>query len=172
MLMPYREVEPQVAPSVFIADNATVIGDVVIGEESSVWFNVVVRGDVNSIRVGSRTNIQDGTVVHVSHNTHPTYIGDDVTIGHNATLHGCTIQNACLIGIGACLLDGVEVGEFSVVAAGALLTPGTKIPSRSMVMGSPARVVRELTEQECTNLLVSARNYIGYRAEYQRQKIG
>ncbi len=166
MLIPYQKIKPQVPQTVYIAENASLIGDVVIGEESSVWFNVVIRGDVNKIRIGQRTNIQDGTVVHVTHKTHPTIIGDDVTVGHNVTLHGCTVRNACLIGIGATLLDGVEVGDFCLIAAGSLVVPGTKIPPRSMVRGAPAKVVRQLTSDECEQLLQSARNYVGYRLVY------
>ena len=124
MLKTYRGTSPQIAPDAFIEDTAQVIGDVIIGEMSSLWFHVVVRGDVNFIRIGDRTNVQDGTVIHVSHKTHPTWIGDDVTIGHNVTLHGCRIGNRCLIGMGAIVMDGVEIGDDSMVAAGALVVPG------------------------------------------------
>lgn len=173
MILPYEKKLPQFDESVYVADNATVIGDVVIGGDSSLWFNVVVRGDVNSIRIGERSNIQDGSVVHVTNQTHPTRIGDDVTVGHRVTLHGCTIGNSCLIGIGAILLDGVEVGDFCIVAAGSLLTPGTKVPAGSLVMGSPAKVVRQLSADEQKGLLRLADNYVGYRQKYlQQQRIG
>lgn len=167
MIFEHDGVAPQIATSVFIAPSACVIGDVRIGEQSSLWFNVLVRGDVNYIRIGQRTNIQDGSIIHVTHKTHPTIIGDDVSIGHGVIVHGCNVQDGCLIGIGAILLDGVDVGEFSMVAAGSLLTPGTKIPPRSLVMGSPARVKRELTEAECADFQSIAARYVGYRDDYR-----
>ncbi len=136
------------------------MGDVVIGRESSVWFNVVIRGDVNFIRIGDRTNIQDGTVIHVSRETHPTILGDEVTVGHNVTLHGCTVGARCLVGIGAVILDGAELGEESMVAAGSVVSPGTIVPPRSLVMGAPARVKRTLTDAEVQGLKRSAENYV------------
>jgi carbonic anhydrase/acetyltransferase-like protein (isoleucine patch superfamily) len=167
MILEHNGIAPQIDASVFLAPNACVIGDVQIGEKSSLWFNVLVRGDVNYIRIGKRTNIQDGTVIHVTLKTHPTVIGDDVSVGHSVTLHGCTIQDGCLIGIGAIILDGVEVGESSLVAAGSLLTPGTKIPPRSLVMGSPARVRKELTDAECADFHSIAERYIKYQDDYR-----
>ena len=167
MILEHNGIAPQIDPSVFLAPSACVIGDVQIGEKSSLWFNVLVRGDVNYIRIGKRTNIQDGTVIHVTLKTHPTVIGDDVSIGHSVTLHGCNIQDRCLIGIGAIILDGVEVGESSMVAAGSLLTPGTKIPPRSLVMGSPARVKKELTDAECADFHSIAERYIQYQDDYR-----
>ena len=167
MILEHNGVAPQIDPSVFLAPSACVIGDVRIGEHSSLWFNVLVRGDVNYIRIGKRTNIQDGTVIHVTHKTHPTIIGDDVSVGHSVTLHGCRVQDGCLIGIGAILLDGVDVGESSMIAAGSLLTPGTKIPPRSLVMGSPARVRKELTDAECANFQAIAERYIQYQDDYR-----
>jgi len=167
MILEHNGIAPQIDASVFLAPSACVIGDVQIGEKSSLWFNVLVRGDVNYIRIGKRTNIQDGTVIHVTHKTHPTVIGDDVSVGHSVTLHGCTIQDGCLIGIGAIILDGVEVGESSLVAAGSLLTPGTKIPPRSLVMGSPARVRKELTDAECADFHSIAERYIKYQDDYR-----
>ena len=167
MILEHNGIAPQLDASVFLAPSACVIGDVQIGEKSSLWFNVLVRGDVNYIRIGKRTNIQDGTVIHVTHKTHPTVIGDDVSIGHSVTLHGCNIQDRCLIGIGAIILDGVEVGESSMVAAGSLLTPGTKIPPRSLVMGSPARVKKELTDAECADFHSIAERYIQYQDDYR-----
>jgi carbonic anhydrase/acetyltransferase-like protein (isoleucine patch superfamily) len=158
MILEHNGIAPQIDPSVFLAPSACVIGDVQIGEKSSLWFNVLVRGDVNNIRIGKRTNIQDGTVIHVTYKTHPTVIGDDVSIGHSVTLHGCNIQDRCLI--------GVEVGESSMVAAGSLLTPGTKIPPRSLVMGSPARVKKELTDAECADFHSIAERYIQYQDDY------
>src|SRR5919108_3564644 len=148
MLRPFRSVVPTVHPSAFIDASAQVIGDVHIGAESSVWMNVVVRGDVNSIRIGARTNVQDGSVVHVMRKTHPTVIGDDVTIGHGVLAHGCTIEDRCLIGMGAILLNGCRIGSGSIVAAGALVTEGMDVPPGSLVMGAPAKGGRALTAGE------------------------
>src|SRR5918996_370906 len=143
MLRPFRSVHPTVDPSAFVDVSAQVIGDVHIGAESSVWMNVVIRGDVHYIRIGARTNIQDGTIVHVMRNTHPTVIGNDVTIGHGAVVHGTTIEDRCLIGMGAILLNGCRVGTGSIVAAGALVPEGMVIPPGSMVIGMPAKVRRQ-----------------------------
>ena len=153
-------------PTAFIDDSAQVIGDVDIGEESSVWMNAVVRGDVHSIRVGRRSNIQDGTIVHAMTGTHPTAIGDHVTIGHGALVHGCTIENLCLIGMGAILLNGAHVGTQSIVAAGTLVTEGMNVPPRSLVMGSPGKVRRLLTQAEIADIQVYADRYVAYRLEY------
>src|SRR5258706_9677093 len=131
MLRPHRGRMPRVHPTAYIADSAQAIGDVEIGEESSVWMGVVIRGDVNRIRIGRRSNVQDGTIVHVMKDTHATIIGDDVTIGHAAVVHGCTIEDRCLIGMGAILLNGVRVGTGSIIAAGTLLPEGTDVPPRS-----------------------------------------
>jgi carbonic anhydrase/acetyltransferase-like protein (isoleucine patch superfamily) len=165
-LRPYRGKLPVVHPNAFIVETAQVIGDVVIGAESSVWMQVVIRGDVNYIRIGDRTNVQDGTVVHVQHDTHPTVVGNDVTIGHGAVVHGCTIHDRVLVGMGAILLNGVEIGEDSIVAAGTLVTERTVIPPRSMVMGSPGRVRRPLTGAEVAMILEFSGNYVGYRLDY------
>ncbi len=159
MIRHFQNLHPKIHESVFVAENATVIGDVEIDEDSSVWFGSVLRGDVNFIRVGKRANIQDGSIVHVSRKTHPTIIEDEVTLGHRVTLHGCHIETGCLIGIGAIVLDGVRVGRNSLVAAGSLLTPGTEIPPRSLVMGTPARVKRQLTNEEIYNLAHFWQNY-------------
>ena len=142
------------------------IGDVEIGEESSVWMNVVMRGDVHRIRVGERTNIQDGTVVHVMRGTHPTTIGSDVTIGHAAIVHGCSIADRILIGMGAILLNGVQIGEDSIVAAGTLVTEESRIPPRSLVMGSPGKVKRQLTDAEVVSILEYSKRYVEYRLDY------
>jgi len=159
MIKDFRDSSPKIHESAFVAENAVVIGDVEIGEESSVWFGSVLRGDVNFIRIGARTNVQDGSVIHVSSSTHPTIIEDEVTLGHRVTLHGCYIETGCLIGIGAIILDGVRVGRESLVAAGSLLTPNTQIPPRSLVMGSPARVKRDLTADEIYSLKRFWQNY-------------
>ena len=158
---------PKVADSAFIAENATVIGDVEIGEDSSVWFGSVIRGDVNFIRIGARTNIQDHTVIHVTSKTHPTILEDEITVGHRVVLHGCRVESGCLIGIGAIVMDGVRVGRTSLVAAGSLLTPGTQIPPNSLVMGSPARVKRELTDDEIAYLDRSWRAYTDLKKQYE-----
>jgi carbonic anhydrase/acetyltransferase-like protein (isoleucine patch superfamily) len=166
MIRPYRGILPRVHPTVFIDESAQVIGDVEIGEESSVWMTVVIRGDVNRIRIGRRSNVQDGTIVHVMKDTHATTIGDNVTIGHAAVLHGCTIEDQCLIGMGAILLNGVRLGTGSIVAAGTLLPEGTEVPPRSLVMGSPGKVKRELIDSDIAGIQMLADRYVGYRLDY------
>jgi carbonic anhydrase/acetyltransferase-like protein (isoleucine patch superfamily) len=168
MLRPYRSVLPRVHPTAFIDDSAQVIGDVEIGEESGVWMNAVIRGDVNTVRIGRQTNIQDGCVVHGMLGTHPTRLGDQVTIGHAAVLHGCTIRDRCLIGIGAILLNGADIGEDCIVAAGTLVTEGTTIPRRSLVMGLPGVRTRELSDDEIAGILGYAARYVEYRKDYQK----
>ena len=160
---------PRTHPTAFVDDSAQVIGDVDIGEESSVWMNVVMRGDVNAIRVGRRTNVQDGTIVHVMSGTHPTTIGDNVTIGHGAIVHGCTIENQCLIGMGAILLNGAHIGTGSIVAAGTLVVEHMKVPPKSLVMGSPVKVKRLLTHAEIADIQTYADRYVGYRLEYMNK---
>ncbi|PLY01495.1 MAG: gamma carbonic anhydrase family protein [Desulfuromonas sp.] len=167
MLHMYQGVAPKLDDSVFRVGSAEIIGDVEIGAGSSLWFHVVIRGDVNYIRVGERTNIQDGTVIHVTHEKHPTIIGDDVTVGHNATLHGCTIGNRCLIGMGAVVLDGAVVEDDAMVAAGALVTPGTKVPSGTLYAGAPAKYMRHLSAEEVAGLKQSADNYLQYVNTYK-----
>lgn len=166
MLRAYRSVLPKVDPSAYIDQSAQVIGDVEIGQESSVWMNVVIRGDVNSIRIGDRTNIQDGTVIHVMRGTHATRIGNDVTVGHAAILHGCTIHDRVLIGMGALLLNGAEIGQDSIVAAGSLVPQEKKFPARSLLMGRPAALKRELTDKEVASIRDYADRYVGYRKDY------
>jgi carbonic anhydrase/acetyltransferase-like protein (isoleucine patch superfamily) len=169
MIRIFKNHAPRVAPSAYVDESAQVVGNVVIGEESSVWMNAVVRGDVNHIRIGSRTNIQDGTVVHVMRDpSHPTTVGDDVTVGHGVVLHGCTVANRCLIGMGAILLNGSSVGEDCIVAAGTLLPEGMAVPARSLVMGSPGKVRRPLTDDEVAFILQSAQNYVAYRLDYMQ----
>ena len=167
MLRPFQDTEPKLGANVFIAENALVIGDVEIGDDSSVWYGSIVRGDVNYIRVGARTNVQDMTMIHVSSKTHPTILEDEITVGHRVTLHGCHVESRCLIGMGSILLDGVRVGNNSLVGAGSLLTPGTIIPPRSLVIGSPARVKRELTGDEIAYLDRSWRNYVELKDHYR-----
>ena len=166
MIMAYRGVLPQIADDVFVAPSATVIGDVHVGAESGVWFGVVLRGDVNRIRIGRRTNLQDGTIVHVTSGTHPTIIGDGVTVGHGVKLHGCTVGDGSLVGIGAIVLDGAVIGESSMVAAGSLVVPGTVVPPRSLLVGSPAKVKRALSEAELLQLTTLAERYVAYRLDY------
>lgn len=166
-IRPYRGVTPQIAASAYIDASAHIVGDVVIGEESSVWLNAVVRGDVNSIRIGARTNLQDGVIVHVNRDpSHPAILGDDVTVGHGAVLHGCTVGDRCLIGMGAILLNGSRIGSDSIVAAGTLVTEGTNVPPGSLVMGSPGRVRRPVTDAERAFIVQSAANYVEYRRAY------
>jgi carbonic anhydrase/acetyltransferase-like protein (isoleucine patch superfamily) len=172
MIKSFRGVHPQIHPSAFVEDSAQIIGDVQIGEESSVWFNAVLRGDVYYIRIGNRTNIQDGTVVHVSNGTHATILEDEVTVGHNATLHGCYIERGCLIGMGSIVMDDVRIGAESIVAAGALVAPGTHVPPRSLVIGAPARIKRELTDEEVAGLASYWKNYIEYTRTYKEQYSG
>jgi carbonic anhydrase/acetyltransferase-like protein (isoleucine patch superfamily) len=159
---------PAVDSTAFLDESAQIIGDVSIGAESSVWMNVVVRGDVHRITIGRRSNLQDGTIVHVMRGTHPTAIGDEVTIGHGAIVHGCTIRNRVLIGMGAILLNGVDVGEDSIVAAGTLLAEETSIPPRSLVMGSPGKVRRALSDAEVASIRDYADRYVGYRLDYMQ----
>ena len=166
MLRAFKNIAPKVDPSAYVDQSAQVIGDVEIGAESSVWMNVVIRGDVNRIRIGKRTNIQDLTMVHVMRETHPTVIGDEVTVGHSAVVHGTTIEDRVLIGMGAVLLNGVHIESDCVIAAGTLLTEGTRIPARSLVMGRPGKVKRQLTDEEIAEIRWYSDNYVTYRLDY------
>lgn len=167
MLRAYRAILPTVHPSAFVDASAQVIGDVHIGEDSSVWMNVVIRGDINSIRIGSRTNIQDLSLVHVMSQTHPVSIGDSVTIGHGVNIHGCTVENRCLIGIGAILLNGCRIGTGSIVAASTLVPEGMVVPPGSMVMGVPGKVRRQLTPEEDASITRVSDGYVRYRLDFQ-----
>lgn len=167
MIYRYRDRIPIVHPTAFVHASAHVVGDVELGEDASVWFNTVLRGDVNAIRVGRGTNVQDGTVVHVHRQGPPTVLGDFVTVGHAARLHGCTIASHCLIGIGAIVLDGVELGEESLVAAGSLVPPGMKTPPRSFLIGAPARIRREVSAEDLELIRRSAESYIALKNEYR-----
>jgi len=160
MIHPFKDKTPVIDSSAMVMDSAHVIGDVVIGEESSVWFNAVVRGDVNYIRIGKRTNIQDGCVLHVARRTLPLIIGDEVTVGHNVTLHACTIGSRVLIGMGSVVMDGSKIADNCIIAAGSVVTPNTEIPSGSLALGSPARVKRPLTDGEQRNIRESAAHYV------------
>jgi carbonic anhydrase/acetyltransferase-like protein (isoleucine patch superfamily) len=168
VLRPFRTSHPTVDASAYVDQSAQVIGDVHIGAESSVWMNVVIRGDVNAIRIGARSNIQDLSIVHVMRDpSHPTTIGDDVTVGHHVVLHGCTVEDRCLIGMGAILLNGCRIGTGSIVAAGTLIPEGTVIPPGSLVMGAPGKVRRQLTRDEDDSIRWYADNYVRYRRDYQ-----
>ena len=160
---------PRLAEDVWVADDAVVVGDVEIGPGSSVWFGSVVRGDVNHVRIGARTNLQDLTVVHVTSNTHPTVVGDDVTVGHRVTLHGCTVKDRCLVGIGAIVMDGAVVGEDAMVGAGSLVPPGMVVPPGMLALGAPARVKRALTPEEVAFFRKSAAAYAGYAERYRQE---
>jgi carbonic anhydrase/acetyltransferase-like protein (isoleucine patch superfamily) len=170
MLRSFRNVVPTIDPSAYVDESAQVIGDVVLGGESSIWLNAVVRGDVNYIRIGRQSNLQDGVIVHVNHQpSYPTIVGERVTVGHGAILHGCVVEDRCLIGMGAILLNGSHVGSDSIVAAGTLVPERTVIPPRSLVMGSPGKVRRALTDAELAFILEGAANYVRYRLEYMDQ---
>lgn len=161
--------KPEVGAGVYIADSADIIGEVELKEDSSVWFNVVLRGDVEKITIGRCSNVQDGTVIHTTLDKYPTVIGDYVTIGHNAMLHGCTIKDNVLIGIGAIVLDNSVVGENTIVAAGTLVPPGKEFPPNSLLMGSPAKVAKTLSEEEIQSIRNYADRYIKYKNMYIEQ---
>lgn len=166
LIKTYKGLSPRWGRDCYFSENATLVGDVTLGDECSVWFNAVVRGDVAPITIGDRTNIQDGSCVHVTHETGPTHIGSDVTIGHNVTVHACTIRDRALIGMGATLLDGCEVGEGAIVAAGALVLQGTKIPPCEIWGGVPARYLKPATPTD------NAAHYVAYAREYMKGEIG
>lgn len=168
MIHHYNNIEPQIHPSVFVAKDAVIIGDVTIGEESSIWFKAVIRGDVDKTTIGKRVNIQDLTLIHQSPNL-PVIIEDDVTVGHQVTLHGCKIQKNALIGMGAIVLDGAEIGENAFVGAGSLVTPGTKIPANSLAIGSPAKVVRQLTEADLKEMTRIKQSYVDKGKYYKNE---
>jgi gamma-carbonic anhydrase len=169
MIRSFKGKNPTIHETAYIAEDTVIIGDVEIGEESSVWFGSIIRGDVNFIRIGARTNIQDACVIHVSNKTHPTILEDEISLGHRVTLHGCYVETGCLIGIGAIVMDGARIGRNSLIAAGSLVTPGTQIPPRSLVMGSPAKVKRELSDEEVKDLEKFWRNYISYSQIYKNE---
>lgn len=170
MIIPFKGVAPRIAPSAFVEESAQLIGDVTIGEESSVWFGAILRGDVNFIRVGARTSIQDGSVVHVSSRGLPTIIGNEVTVGHKVLLHACTVGDRVLVGSGAIVLDGATIGEECLVGAGSVLVPGSRFPERRLILGTPARMVRELDPEEVASLAASAAKYVLLAAEYRKDR--
>ena len=167
----FRGKRPQIAASAWIDPAAVIIGDVTIGEDASVWPGTIIRGDVHYIRIGARTNVQDGCVLHVMRDEWPLVLGDDVTVGHSVTLHGCTIESRCLIGMRATILNGVVVGEGSIVAAGTLLTERTNIPPRSLVVGSPGKVKRQLTAIDQATIDRYAQRYVEYKNIYREEPI-
>ena len=169
MIRPFSGVHPQIADSAYVDISAQVIGDVHIGEQSSVWCNAVLRGDMFYIRVGDRTNIQDNCVVHTRTGSHPTILEDEVTVGHSVTLHGCYVESGALVGIGSIVLDDARVGSQSLIAAGSLVSPGTIIPPRSLVMGVPARVKRTLSDEEVAALSGFWQNYVTYVPKYKSE---
>jgi len=166
LILPYNGILPRIHPSVFIADGAVIIGDVEIGADSNVWFNCVLRGDVHEIRVGERTNIQDGTIVHCTKNGHGTYIGSDITIGHNATIHACTLKDDSFIGMGTTILDGAVVESQAMLAAGAVLTPGKRIASGELWAGNPAKKLRDLSPDDISFFPKSAAHYVTLSKSY------
>jgi len=166
-VIPFNGKTPKISPKVFIAEGARIIGDVEIDEYSSVWFNVVIRGDIYPVRIGARTNIQDNAVLHVTANRYSVHVGSNVTVGHSAILHGCTVGDNCLIGMGAILLDDVRVARNSIVAAGSLLLEHFEVPEGSLVAGSPGTVRRTLSAEEKNSLARSAQNYVDYAHDYR-----
>lgn len=170
MILKYKDIEPTIAKDVLVAQGAVVIGDTHIGKNSSIWYNVTIRGDVNKIRIGAETNIQDNAMCHVTRKVGPLTIGNRVTIGHSAVLHACTVEDECLIGMGAVLLDDVIVEKGSMIGAGSVVPPGKVIKSGTLWVGNPAKFARDLTDSEKAFLKVSAQNYVELSEEYRQQK--
>jgi gamma-carbonic anhydrase len=170
MIRPYRGVSPRIADSAFIDPSAVVIGDVEIGERSSVWPNVSIRGDVNYIRVGDETSIQDNTVLHVDRKLFPCVVGNRVTVGHSVVLHGCEVEDDALIGIGAIVLNGAKIGRGAIVAAGAMVPEGMEVPAEMMVMGMPAKIRRAVTAEEKLRFIENAASYVNLRAIYKEEE--
>lgn len=166
------DLSPRIAASAFLAEDAVVIGDVEIGRDASVWYGSVLRGDVGPLRVGAATNLQEGTIVHCAPDKEPTLIGSRVTVGHGVILHGCRVGDRSLIGMRATLLDGVVIGEECIVGAGALVTPGTVVPARSVIIGSPATFVRRVTDEDRAWILSHAEHYVESKATYLKSGYG
>jgi len=171
VIMSLRERRPHVDPAAWVADSAVVVGDVVIGPEASLWFHAVVRGDVERVRIGARTNVQDNATVHVTKDRWPAILGDGVTVGHNAVVHGCTVGDHCLIGIGAIVLDRCVVGDDCMIGAGSLVTPGTVVEPGWLMLGSPAKPVRRISDAERAHIAQSARNYVELLGRYRDEAI-
>jgi carbonic anhydrase/acetyltransferase-like protein (isoleucine patch superfamily) len=165
-ILPYKGKSPIVHPTVYLAQGVRLIGDLEIGQQSSIWFNAVIRGDVNYIRIGERTNVQDNSVIHVTHLGKPTIIGNDVTIGHQCMIHACMIKDLCLIGMGSIVMDGVEIREGSIVGAGSIVTQNKTFPPNSLIMGAPAKFIRHLNEEESKKLAHSAVHYVNVASFY------
>lgn len=165
-ILDFKGTTPKIHDSVYLADDVFVIGDVEIAEDANVWFGSVIRGDVSYIRIGARTNIQDMTMIHVSSDFGPTIVAEEVTVGHRVTLHGCHVERQCLIGMGATVMDHARIGEQTVIGAGSLVSPGTIIPPRVLALGSPAKVKRDLTDEEIAYLDKSWRNYVELKDLY------
>lgn len=170
MILSFKDKKPLIHETCFIAENSTIIGAVTLEEYSSIWFGTVVRGDVNNIYIGKGTNIQDNCTLHVNHDSNPIKLGEYVTVGHNAILHGCKIGNKVLIGMGAIIMDNVEIGDNTIIGAGSLVSPGKKIPSGVLCVGSPAKIVRELKADEIEDLMLSAEHYIETAGVYKIRK--
>ncbi len=170
MIIQFRGKTPVIGRNVYIAPTAVIIGDVTIGDDASIWFGTVVRGDVNSIVIGDRTNVQDNSTLHVVTDAFPLIIGSEVTVGHNVVLHGCTVEDRCLVGIGSTILDGARIGRGSVIAAGSLVTPGTDVPANSLVRGAPAKVVENLGEGSEEAILVYCESYLKTKTHYLEGK--
>src|SRR5579862_6663022 len=170
MIRSFRGRLPKISASAYIDPPAVIIGDVVIGEQSSVWPCVVIRGDVNWIRIGARTNIQDGSVLHVMRDEHPLQLGDQVTVGHGAILHGCTIESRVLIGMGSIILNGAKIGAGSIVAAGTLVPERMIVPPGSLIVGHPGKVRRQLTDEELTSIDAYASRYVGYTEAHKAEQ--
>ncbi|HEX2253923.1 MAG TPA: gamma carbonic anhydrase family protein [Thermoanaerobaculia bacterium] len=170
-VLPFHDHQPKLGARVFVAPGAFVVGDVELGDDVSVWFGTVVRGDVHSVRIGARTNLQDGVIVHVSHRTHPTIVGAGVVVGHQAVLHGCTIEDGALVGIGARVLDGAVVEAGAQVGAGAVVTPGHRVPAGQLALGIPARPVRPLSDAERANIAATSERYVALQEHY-RARLG
>lgn len=168
-IFPYKGKSPKIDPTAYIAPTAIIIGDVEIGAQSSIWFNTVIRGDVHYIKIGTKTNIQDLVMVHVTNGKWPTIIEDEVSIAHGAILHGCIIHSRCLIGIGAIILDGAEIGEGSIVGAGSVVKEMFKAPPNSLIAGVPAEVKRELSQKDIERIMWHANNYVEYRKIYMEE---
>lgn len=168
MLYPYNSIMPKVDPTVFVAPGAHIIGDVEIGEESTIWFNAVLRGDEAPIKIGKRCSIQDNATCHLYEGS-PLYVGDEVTVGHNVILHGCNVGNRSIVGMGSTILDGAEIGEESIIGANSLVSPGKKFPPRSLILGSPAKVVRELNDKDFELIQLSIDTYVQKGKEFREQ---
>jgi carbonic anhydrase/acetyltransferase-like protein (isoleucine patch superfamily) len=166
LILPYRGKTPRIHPTAWIAPTAIVIGDVEIGPETGIWYGCVVRGDVNEIRIGARTNIQDGTVIHVAAEGQGTYVGDEITVGHMALLHACTVESNAFVGMKSCVMDGAHVERHAMVAAGALVTPGKRVPSGELWGGSPARKIRDLTDAQIAAWRTSWEGYVAHAKDH------